>query len=454
MKLSVYNIQDIRAHKEEFSKQYASRNFLRCNRQYIQYLTEIFGNLEAKNLNYLIDHDVGICRDCSDNTDFINHDKGYKLLCTPCNRIDTNKILSNKAKGRLNKTICPKCNITETSNNAHCVQCKSLVNCVNCKRDKYSYELTDYFGNISVCTDCSLDYLLSSQFKKYCKVDCYLYKFCEVCDVKFKYMLGGIYNTKCKNHRKQCKVCDSYFSKQGVTCSNECTKLLTQETNLNRYGHTNNLNIRGSKPSHVEYWINKGLKRSEALFEVYLSQANNKQQFKTKQEVIEYFERNIHIIKKYNIEIVKTVLLGSDSLRKLLDIFIKENEIISNKENEIISNDVRILSKPQTYGTLNYVLYKGETVVFRSNKEFYFFTLLEKYDIMFSTNKHYPDSNLYYDFYLNEYDVYIEVTGFMGEDEYANKMKFKQNTFNAVLLDNYEEMYNYITDLRTNNEIH
>lgn len=418
----------------------AKRNFLRVFPGYIQYLKYIFGNLSTSELNFLINHEKKICN-CGNECDFVNHESGYKEKCNICLRADKCLKIANQLKGRKNKTICKECG-TSTVNNALCDICSSKFTCICCGRKQEEYKRsTEFNTKRNVCKDCELTYLISTNIiKSWSPVNFHTFKPCEVCGELFQFNLGGNYQTNCKKHRKQCVICNSYFNKQGKTCSAKCSKELHHITNLERYGSKSNLGMKGIRKNDISFWLNKCNTKEEALFEFYKYQSKFNTVFASLDEFYNFFNDNIDIIKKYSIKIVKDILGLSNIGFKLLEIFINKNNIISNNE--------KILFSPQTYGTIVTVVFQNEVYKFRSKKEFRFYLLLMKNSIKFKTNKEYPDSNFYYDFYLPDFDIYVEITGFMNNEEYRNKMYKKQELFNSVLLDNVKEMKEFLKNLK------
>jgi hypothetical protein len=109
------------------------------------------------------------------------------------------------------------------------------------------------------------------------------------------------------------------------------------------------------------------------------------------------------------------------------------------------------LDNKSQYGKMRYVNDSfGERILLRSNKEYKMYLELVKHNIKFTANKRYPNSNMQYDFYLPEYNLYIEICGFMNNDSYLAKMNFKHNTWGSVLLEKHSEMKNFVRKLIEN----
>lgn len=442
MKLLEYNIIHIKKEKEEYSESQKPRNFLRTNTKYIDYLKTLFGNLSNSELNYLIDHDKCECSLCGKETKFINHHKGYKKYCASCFQQIKKKNISISHKNKKVKSICPRCLTNETINRGLCRECKDKFTCINC-HDSVSFKnQSDFFKdkNMKVCKKCELEYFLISKFEKFSSVDCYQYKFCTVCNEKFKYLQGGHKHTTCKKHRKKCKICNKHFNKQGVTCSRECSKILHRQTYNEKYGTTSNLNITGNKKSHKEYWLKRGYSMLESIYNVYNFQGSQNHMFASYKEMLDYFTENKEMIEEYHINISKHVLCyNKKTLIEFLNVYIKTFELKIGQK--------KIKTQKTLFGNLYYIIHKNELITLRSGKEFYFYTLLKKYDLSFETNKRYKNSKQFYDFYLPEYNEYIEIAGFMKEEEYKSKMLQKQRDYGSIILENNIEMNNYIKKL-------
>jgi hypothetical protein len=80
---------------------------------------------------------------------------------------------------------------------------------------------------------------------------------------------------------------------------------------------------------------------------------------------------------------------------------------------------------------------------FNTNIEYY----LSKGFSQEQVEKKYPNSKMRCDFYLPEFDEYIEIAGMMSDQQYREKMKRKHKNFGAVILEP-EQMINYIKELK------
>lgn len=100
-------------------------------------------------------------------------------------------------------------------------------------------------------------------------------------------------------------------------------------------------------------------------------------------------------------------------------------------------------------GTYGYSIWTEEGYYLRSSKEWKFYDLLKKYNIKFEVEKNYNNSSLKCDFYLPDYDMYIEICGFgeKNKEKYHDKMNKKQEKFGCVLLWKENEYENFINEL-------
>jgi len=88
----------------------------------------------------------------------------------------------------------------------------------------------------------------------------------------------------------------------------------------------------------------------------------------------------------------------------------------------------------------------------RSSSEIYFYDLLKERDIKFSLDKKYPHEtnpgSLRYDFYLEEYDMYIEISTYYDKCEQIRKViDEKVSLFNPVVLKSKVEIKDFVESL-------
>ncbi len=64
----------------------------------------------------------------------------------------------------------------------------------------------------------------------------------------------------------------------------------------------------------------------------------------------------------------------------------------------------------------------------------------------FKINQKYPNTTLFYDLYLIKPNLYIEIAGNMGNLDYANHMRFKEQTFSSIIIypHSYQQQLNQI----------
>lgn len=80
----------------------------------------------------------------------------------------------------------------------------------------------------------------------------------------------------------------------------------------------------------------------------------------------------------------------------------------------------------------SYMKYVDEGVLLSSN-EIYFYSLLKEYNVQFTLNRRYPNSKLRYDFYLTDYDIYVELTTNLSTKN-IEKLRRKALVHDFVLL--------------------
>ena len=68
----------------------------------------------------------------------------------------------------------------------------------------------------------------------------------------------------------------------------------------------------------------------------------------------------------------------------------------------------------------------------------------------FKVNQPYLDKKYYFDFYLMDYNLYIEIAGLIGNFEYNEKMLLKQKRYGSIILISIEEQNEFIKDLISN----
>ena len=71
-----------------------------------------------------------------------------------------------------------------------------------------------------------------------------------------------------------------------------------------------------------------------------------------------------------------------------------------------------------------------------------------KNNIDFIYEKCYEKSNLKCDFFLPKYQYFIEIAGIMKDSDYREKIEFKKSKFNAIILENENEIINFYKGLK------
>lgn len=58
---------------------------------------------------------------------------------------------------------------------------------------------------------------------------------------------------------------------------------------------------------------------------------------------------------------------------------------------------------------------------------------------------------MYSDFYLKDFNIFIELAGMLSFEDYRQKMIFKQDTFNSIILKKQKEYEPFLKDLINGN---
>lgn len=90
----------------------------------------------------------------------------------------------------------------------------------------------------------------------------------------------------------------------------------------------------------------------------------------------------------------------------------------------------------------------GDHIVLRSSIEKKMHSMFVENNINFIYEKQYPNSTLRYDFYLPDFNKYIEICGFMNDPVYVSKMHFKQETFGAILVISQSDMKKLVAECK------
>lgn len=371
-------------------------------------LLDYFGcNRLNECMHILINGYMGICKICQKRTEYIDVTKLYRNYCSrDCYLSDS----------ELHKEVARKGSETKKKNPPIIKIKKTEISCLECS-DKIVVSVKNIKGHLGYC------------------------------DL----------------HKKKCKNCNKRHNKAGKTCSNVCANNLKKITNLKNYGVTHNLLRRGSRPNQIEFYLNKGLSYEESNsllsnHQLSISKNGNTIDVRIKKsgisDISEYFIKLTDKIKKFN----------NKDLHKpyeLISLFCN-NAIIEKYGfkyiyNRIykIDNDIfkykRIKIKKSKFG--NHI-YTKDGVLLRSKLEYDFYRILECNNITnYIIGKSYPKSKYKYDFYLVDFDIYVEIAGMMKNDSYFNKMMDKKSKFpNLIILETYKEMISFVQKLKSKNE--
>lgn len=267
----------------------------------------------------------------------------------------------------------------------------------------------------------------------------------------------------CDLHKKKCIICDERHNKAGKCCSTKCTNIVKQNTNFKNSGVLHNLLRDGVRRNQIEFYLKKGLSYEESnklLSEFQILSNNISNDVYNKIKTL-FTKNNIDNISDYfDILLNKIINFNYREFHKpyeLISLFCN-NAIIEKygykyiynklyKMNNKIFNYKIIKFKSTKYGTHSYTK-NGELL--RSKLEYDFYRLLEINKIKnYKIGKRYPNSNYKYDFYLEDYDIYVEIAGMMNIIEYSEKMKMKKNKFrNLEILETYSDMLHFLQKIK------
>jgi hypothetical protein len=293
---------------------------------------------------------------------------------------------------------------------------------------------------------------------------------CKECGDDIKTAIRSINNNKgyCEKHKKSCIECGQRHNKSGKCCSNKCVNDTKTKTNIKNNGVKHNLLITGSRPNQIEFYQKKGYSYEMANillseFQKYSNEFSNLpdnkiKSLKTKLEIDDISDYYKILYNKINNFTHKEFYKPYE----LITIFCNNGVIDKYGKKKIYDNlynidknifDYKIIKyKKGTFGIKTYTK-KGE--ILRSRLEYDFYMLLENNGIYnYKIGKRYPNSTLYYDFYLEDFDLYIEIAGMMNIPEYKENIINKINGFvNLVILENYKEMLEFIQKILNENKI-
>lgn len=351
---------------------------------------------------------VGICKICNKRTEYLGKTLLYrKYCCHKCSTLDKEERSNSSKKGvdtKKKNNIKPKVN-------------KTIIYCKECG-----------------------------------------------CEIEVSWRKRNYHKGYCDKHKKECKYCGKRHGNAGVCCSIACSKELKKATNMKNFGVEYNLLCSGVRKNQIEYYLKQGYSYEESTKmtseyrQINYNNISNTTENKLKSIYTKVGADNIdgyliHVldkIKNYNFkELYKPYKLIKLNCSHV--IFEKYSiKYIYNKLYKIDNNLFkyeRVTFKRNRYG---YISYTKDGQILRSKLEYDFYRLLETNNIInYKIGKKYPDSKYYYDFYLEDFNIYIEIAGLMKFDDYAKKMTYKQNIFeNVVILQNCQEMIAFIEKIK------
>jgi predicted nucleic acid-binding Zn ribbon protein len=304
---------------------------------------------------------------------------------------------------------------------------------------------------------------------------------------------------RCSGLIKKCIICGNEFSikenKDKKTCSIPCREELkktiylkkygyisvlqnpeikekVKNTMLKKYGVDHNFKIEGTRPNNILYWTKKGYSIEDAKKKVSLNQSRSLEHY-----IKKYGKENG--LKKYNLWITSTVY---KSKNQFIDNIISKHKNLSNVLKYSLSfeywistfmlaqyldvwfdNDIENFYKEipdyikdsfknnqkifKNYSNNHFNMYTDRGKLLRSSGEINFYYLLKNNNIEYELEKFYPNSKMKTDFYLPQYNLWIEIAGLMHVTRYKNKMELKHQKFNAIILKNINEQEIFIKDL-------
>jgi hypothetical protein len=270
----------------------------------------------------------------------------------------------------------------------------------------------------------------------------------------------------CALHKKSCIVCGDRHSNSGGCCSKKCVNKMKRDTNMKNSGVAHNLLIGGVRRNQIEFYLKKGLSYEESNKLLHDFQISNN-------KISNFIDNKIKtLLTKNNIDDVsKYFFVLADKINRFTyKEFHKPYDLISLICNESIIKlyghkliydklcriDKKIFKykivkfKKTKFG--NIISFTNDGDMLRSRLEYDFYRLLEINNIKkYKVDKKYPNSNFRYDFYLEEYDIYVEITGMLSFPKYREKIEMKKRMFpNVQCLGTFQDMLCFIQKLKSN----
>lgn len=194
-----------------------------------------------------------------------------------------------------------------------------------------------------------------------------------------------------------------------------------------------------------------------------LSYKKLQSKFDTLDDIVLYLE------KSRNIKIVKTIEEFEDKIKTILidspekkyhtpEQFVKSLQKLQFEVLDIRDACAfvsRFLEDPYTLhkvlgGRYIHTRMKTDDGVLRSTHEIYFWELLKKYNINFTLDGNYPNSSFRYDFYLTDYELYVEICPLRKTKQnvkYIEKMKKKVKMFGCIPLDTSKQYEEFLKEV-------
>jgi hypothetical protein len=235
-----------------------------------------------------------------------------------------------------------------------------------------------------------------------------------------------------------------YGNKIGTEKYNKRTEKWLTTLNNKSIKEKNEINLKKScslKNTIMKYGRDEGIKKflkHQKINEFYFNYNEYiKHLINILKEKYYYLYTTFEYFSKYNI---KQYYLDYFNITKNdIKTTLKENGIIFPKENIIFQNN---------FGKFkHWKLITNNGKILRSSNEINFYHLLNKFNIDYEIEKYYINTKLRCDFYLPKYNYYIEICGDIKDKSYIEKMKYKQNNFNAILLFSLNEQKDFIERL-------
>ena len=191
------------------------------------------------------------------------------------------------------------------------------------------------------------------------------------------------------------------------------------------------------------------------VLQTYFDTYSSKKYPSTNSEFIDYVCERIDFIKIKKSKI-KTVL--KEKIHSFLIHKFYRN--IDEFEQDIIDMFGGLLTVDVVFNNVNskkykaYSSYTDDGSFLKSTNEIYFYKLFKdlEYDVI--SNKRYPNSELYFDFYIPEINTYIELSeNYNNDDDYRTLIDYKSKTFNSIVLKDRNEINNFYNKIKIEKQL-